>query len=49
MSETATHPIKDGSLGIPSFELPDENGEMFNLADRLAEGPVVLLFYRGDW
>ena len=49
MSETTTHPIKDGARSIPFFELPDENGKQFDLADKLSEGPVVLLFYRGDW
>ena len=49
MPETTTHPIKNGAQSIPFFELPDENGEQFELAGRLSEGPVVLLFYRGDW
>ena len=29
MSETTTHPIKDGARSIPFFELPDENGKQF--------------------
>ncbi len=49
MSETATHPVKDGAQSIPFFELPDENGNTFDLAGKLSEGPMVLLFYRGDW
>jgi len=34
---------------MPNFELPDEEGSPFNLLERLAEGPLVLVFYRGDW
>lgn len=34
---------------VPAFELPDENGEQFNLPEKLSEGPVMLVFYRGDW
>jgi AhpC/TSA family len=31
------------------FELPDPEGKPWALADHLAGGPVVLVFYRGDW
>jgi len=31
------------------FELPDHDGKPWRLAQRLAEGPVLLVFYRGDW
>jgi peroxiredoxin len=31
------------------FELPDEDGKSWHLADQLARGPIVLVFYRGDW
>ena len=31
------------------FELPDHEGKAWRLADHLAGGPVVLVFYRGDW
>ena len=34
---------------IPNFELPDEQGRPFNLARELEGGPIVLVFYRGDW
>ena len=34
---------------MPTFELPDEEGRPFNLLEQLREGPVVLVFYRGDW
>ncbi len=33
----------------PDFSLSDEVGKMVRLADRLGTGPVLLLFYRGDW
>ncbi|WP_273844539.1 redoxin domain-containing protein [Rubrobacter calidifluminis] len=31
------------------FELPDQRGEPWNLSGQLERGPVVLVFYRGDW
>lgn len=46
MTETSTR-IEVGQK-IPAFELPDEEGRPFNLLERLREGPVVLVFYRGD-
>ena len=33
----------------PGFALPDQHGTMVRLADRLSQGPVVLLFVRGAW
>ncbi|MFL6110655.1 MAG: peroxiredoxin-like family protein [Catenulispora sp.] len=33
----------------PSFTLPSATGQSIALAERLAEGPVVLSFYRGAW
>ncbi len=33
----------------PGFEAPDARGVPVRLEDRLAEGPVVLSFYRGAW
>jgi peroxiredoxin len=33
----------------PNFELPDAHGRNFILGDRLAQGPVVLVFFRGRW
>jgi peroxiredoxin len=33
----------------PGFTLPDQHGTMVRLADRLSQGPVVLLFVRGAW
>jgi len=33
----------------PGFSLPNSNGEMVQLSDLLARGPVVITFYRGEW
>ncbi len=33
----------------PDFTLPDALGRPVSLADLLAEGPVVTVFYRGEW
>ena len=33
----------------PAFALPDQHGRVVRLADRLALGPLVLLFFRGGW
>ena len=33
----------------PEFSLPDEHGEPWSLSSALARGPVLLVFYRGDW
>lgn len=47
MTETSTG-IEVGRE-IPNFELPDQEGRPFNLAGQLRDGPIVLVFYRGDW
>jgi peroxiredoxin len=33
----------------PDFELPDSMGAPRRLPQLVAEGPLVLLFYRGHW
>ncbi|HEV2639955.1 MAG TPA: peroxiredoxin-like family protein [Actinocrinis sp.] len=33
----------------PLFDLPDAAGQSVRLAEALAAGPVVLVFYRGGW
>ena len=33
----------------PAFALPDQHGRIVRLSERLAHGPVVLLFVRGGW
>ena len=35
--------------GFPAFVLPDEQGEPLELRSELTEGPLMLVFYRGDW
>src|ERR671911_4777 len=34
---------------VPYFELPDQQGYPWSLSGELEVGPVVLIFYRGDW
>ena len=31
------------------FELPDQEGRPWRLTEHLDIGPVLLVFYRGDW
>lgn len=33
----------------PAFTAKDQNGNKVNLAEQLKKGPVVLVFYRGQW
>jgi peroxiredoxin len=33
----------------PGFTLPDQLGRQVSLAGELQQGPVVLIFYRGEW
>lgn len=42
------HPPQPGDPA-PDFTLPNQHGRPVRLADRLAFGPVVLLFVRGGW
>ena len=50
LAETYAAPlrVKAGDKA-PTFTLSDATGEPVRLADVLAEGPVVLTFYRGTW
>ncbi len=34
---------------VPYFELPDQLDYPWSLSGQLETGPVVLIFYRGDW
>lgn len=34
---------------MPDFDLIDQAGEPWRLADARRAGAVVLVFYRGDW
>ncbi|GAA4539550.1 peroxiredoxin-like family protein [Amycolatopsis samaneae] len=44
-------PAKFAKVGdvLPDFALPGARGERVSLADLTAEGPAVLVFYRGGW
>lgn len=44
----ATQALTKGDAA-PSFTLPDHQGNTVNLADLLANGPVLINFYRGEW
>lgn len=33
----------------PDFQMVDQNGKKVHLANLLRQGPVVLVFYRGEW
>jgi peroxiredoxin len=50
--ETTASGVAPG-LGVgeraPNFTLPNAVGEPVGLAPRVAKGPVVLSFYRGEW
>jgi hypothetical protein len=45
------HRMADLDVGqrIPYFELPDQQDYPWSLSGQLEVGPVVLIFYRGDW
>jgi len=47
-SDASSRAVAAGDV-IADFTLPDANGEEVSLARLLAEGPVVLVFYRGGW
>lgn len=40
--------LREGQVA-PDFSLPAANGQLVTLAQLLAQGPVVLTFYRGEW
>lgn len=40
--------LREGDLA-PKFELPNATGQIVSLERLLAEGPLVLSFYRGGW
>ncbi|MGX1848834.1 peroxiredoxin-like family protein [Streptomyces sp. NPDC055299] len=53
MRELAASGVADRALGVgalaPRFTLPAAAGQQVTLDGLLAEGPVVLTFYRGAW
>ena len=46
---TQASPGLDVGDKAPAFVLPDEEGRPFDLHEELKRGPLVLVFYRGDW
>lgn len=47
-SSAASTALPSGS-SAPSFELPDHDGNATTLASLVANGPAILLFFRGRW
>jgi peroxiredoxin len=44
----ASRAPKVGELA-PEFTLPDQRGDQISLGELLRDGPLVLIFYRGEW
>jgi peroxiredoxin len=44
-----TESAKQAGDAAPAFELPDASGATVSLASLIAQGPVVVTFYRGGW
>ena len=42
------HALKPGDT-LPPFVLPDARGQLVFSGDLLARGPLVVIFFRGDW
>jgi peroxiredoxin len=34
---------------VDDFELPDQDGKPWRLGEALGRGPLLLIFFRGDW
>lgn len=49
LGDTNVAPGLEVGSTAPDFELPAAAGGSVRLADKLADGPVVLSFYRGAW
>jgi peroxiredoxin len=47
-AETTAHALKVGDA-MPPFVLPNAEGRLVASDELLAEGPLVICFYRGDW
>jgi peroxiredoxin len=47
-SDRATKALQAPSRA-PAFSLPDDHNRPVSLAEKLHDGPVVLVFYRGEW
>ena len=46
---TGCTPPTSGSPRAPDFALPDHLGATFRLADHVARGPLLVVFFRGHW
>jgi len=47
-SGLAERALKVGDLA-PAFELDNQDGQLVRSVDLLAEGPLVITFFRGHW
>jgi hypothetical protein len=47
VNETSGYPCEGQQM--QAFELPDPEGQPFELHSRLQEKPLILVLYRGDW
>jgi len=48
--QVASRATSEGAGAVaPAFALPAQDGHTVALADALAGGPVMLVFYRGFW
>ncbi|MFI9815966.1 peroxiredoxin-like family protein [Saccharothrix variisporea] len=48
LEEADLRPLAEGATA-PSFVLPSATGDLVSSEDLLADGPLVLTFYRGSW
>lgn len=46
---TETSDFAREGMKMPNFELPDQGLMPWDLYQTLEDGPLVLVFYRGDW
>jgi hypothetical protein len=49
ITESGTAPGLPVGDKAPDFTAPDQQGRPVSLHERLAAGPAVVVFYRGDW
>lgn len=48
-SAQAGHSAPKVGEPMPPFTLPDQDGKLVNMDSLLAEGPLIIAFYRGHW
>jgi peroxiredoxin len=49
LGRTAARGVLKPGDRMPVFVLPDAEGEIVDSADWLAQGPLAVVFFRGDW